>query len=171
MADRKDALRALGERLLESVTEYQRALYHEFLAAREEISWRYRYAEAARRDLEEATARASELRERLEGLQVETNAQSQVDALTASALGVEHAAAEEDLARTEGLARAAEAVLSRPEFAFRDQTECEELVSEHAREAVQMSEKLKQAVEEAFEQGEREIREAAEQLPPTEPGS
>lgn len=170
MADRKDALRALGERLLESVTEYQRALYHEFLAAREEISWRYRYAEAARRDLEEATARASELRERLEGLQVETNAQSQVDALTASALGVEHAAAEEDLARTEGLARAAEAVLSRPEFAFRDQTECEELVSEHAREAVEMSEKLKQAVEEAFEQGERDIREAAE-LPPTEPGS
>ena len=170
MADRKDALRALGERLLESVTEYQRALYHEFLAAREEISWRYRYAEAARRDLEEATARASELRERLEGLQVETNAQSQVDALTASALGVEHAAAEEDLARTEGLARAAEAVLSRPEFAFRDQTECEELVSEHAREAVEMSEKLKQAVEEAFEQGERDIREAAE-LPPTKPGS
>jgi hypothetical protein len=51
VADRKDALRALGERLLESVTEYQRALYHEFLAAREEISWRYRYAEAARRDL------------------------------------------------------------------------------------------------------------------------
>lgn len=170
MADRKDALRALGERLLESVTEYQRALYHEFLAAREEISWRYRYAEAARRDLEEATARASELRERLEGLQVETNAQSQVDALTASDLGVEHAAAEEDLARTEGLARAAEAVLSRPEFAFRDQTECEELVSEHAREAVEMSEKLKQAVEEAFEQGERDIREATE-LPPTEPGS
>jgi CRISPR/Cas system-associated exonuclease Cas4 (RecB family) len=170
VADRKDALRALGERLLESVTEYQRALYHEFLAAREEISWRYRYAEAARRDLEEATARASELRERLEGLQVETNAQSQVDALTASALGVEHAAAEEDLARTEGLARAAEAVLSRPEFAFRDQTECEELVSEHAREAVEMSEKLKQAVEEAFEQGERDIREATE-LPPTEPGS
>ena len=170
MADRKDALRALGERLLESVTEYQRALYHEFLAAREEISWRYRYAEAARRDLEEATARASELRERLEGLQVETNAQSQVDALTASALGVEHAAAEEDLARTEGLARAAEAVLSRPEFAFQDQTECEELVAEHAREAVEMSEKLKQAVEEAFEQGERDIREATE-LPPTEPGS
>lgn len=172
MAGRKDAFRALGERLLESVPEYQQALYHEFLAAREEILWRYRYAEAARRDLEEATARASEPRERLEGLQVETNAQkSQVDALTASALGVEHAAAEEDLARTEGLARAAEAVLSRPEFAFRDQTECEELVSEHARKAVQMSEKLKQAVEEAFEQGEREIREAAEQLPPTEPGS
>jgi chromosome segregation ATPase len=170
VADRKDALRALGERLLESVTEYQPALYHEFLAAREEISWRYRYAEAARRDLEDATARASELRERLEGLQVETNAQSQVDALTASALGVEHAAAEEDLARTEGLARAAEAVLSRPEFAFRDQTECEELVAEHAREAVEMSEKLKQAVEEAFEQGERDIREATE-LPPTEPGS
>ena len=101
---------------------------------------------------------------------METNAQSQVDALTASALGVEHAAAEEDLARTEALARAAEAVLSRPEFAFRDQTECEELVSEHAREAVEMSEKLKQVVEEAFEQGERDIREAAE-LPPTEPGS
>jgi hypothetical protein len=170
VAGRKDAFRALGERLLESVTEYQRALYHEFLAAREEILWRYRYTEAARRDPEEATARASELREHLEGLQVETNAQSQVDALTASAHGVEHAAAEEDLARTEGLARAAEAVLSRPEFAFRDQTECEELVSEHAREAVPMSAKLKQAVEEAFEQGECDIREAAE-LPPTEPGS
>ena len=37
MAGRKDAFRAPGERLLESVTEYQQALYHEFLAACEEI--------------------------------------------------------------------------------------------------------------------------------------
>ena len=170
MADREETFRELEERLLEAVAEYQRALYHEFVAAREEISWRYRYAEAARRDLEEASARASELRERLKGLHEETNAQNRADALTAADLRVEHAAAAEDLARTEGLARAAEAVLSRPEFAFRDQTECEELVSEHAREALEMSEKLKQAVEEAFEQGERKIREAVEP-PPSGPGS
>jgi chromosome segregation ATPase len=170
VAERESAFRELEERVLESVAEYERALYHEFVAAREEVSWRYRYTEAARRDLEEASAHASELRERLEGLHGETNAQSQADALTAADLAVEHAAAAEDLARAEGLARAAEAVLSRPEFAFRDHTEYEERVSELAREAVEASEKLKQAVEEAFEQGEREIREAATP-PPTESGS
>ncbi len=161
MAEREAAFRELEEKVLERVAEYQRALYHEFVAAREEISWRYRYAESTRRDLEEASARASELRERLKGLRGETNAQGEADALTAADLAVEHAAAAEDLARAEGLARAAEAVLSRPEFAFRDHTEYEERVSELAREAVEASEKLKQAVEEAFERGEREIREAA----------
>jgi hypothetical protein len=170
VAKREEAFREPQERVLEAVAEYQRALYHEFVAAREEISWRYRYAEAARRDLEEASARASELRERLKGPHGETNAQSRADALTAADLGIEHAAAAEDLARAEGLARAAEAVLSRPEFAIRDHTEYEERVSELARESVEASEKLKQAVEEAFERGEREIREAAEP-PPTEPGS
>ena len=169
MAEREAAFRRLEERVLEAVAEYQRALYHEFVAAREEVSWRYRYSEAARRDLEEASVRASEIRERLKSLRGETDAQSQADALTAADLAVEHAAAAEDLARAEGLARAAEAVLSRPEFAFRDHTEYEERVSELAHEAVAASEKLKQAVEEACEQGEREIREAAA-LPPTEPG-
>jgi hypothetical protein len=166
VADREAAFRELEERVLEAVAEYQRALYHEFVAAREEISWRYRYAQAARRDLEEASARVSELRERLNTLQGETNAQSQADALTAADLGVEHAAAAEDLARAEGLARAAEAVLSRPEFALLDHTVYEEQVSELARESAEASEKLKQAVEEAFERGEREIREAAKP-PPT----
>ncbi len=170
MAEREAAFQGLEERVLEAVAAYQRALYHEFVAAREEVSWRYRYTEAARRDLEEASARASELRERLEGLRGETDAQSQADALTAADLAVEHAAAAEDLARAEGLARAAEAVLTRPEFAFRDRTEYEERVSQLAREAVAASEKLKQAVEEAFEKGEREIREAAAP-PPTGPGS
>jgi chromosome segregation ATPase len=170
VAEREAAFRGLEEKVLEAVAEYQRALYHEFVAAREEVSWRYRYAEAARRDLEEASARASELKERLEGLHGETNSQNRADALTAADLAVEHAAAAEDLARAQGLARAAEAVLSRPEFAFRDRTEYEERVSELAREAVEASEKLKQSVEEAFERGEREIREAAEP-PPTGPGS
>jgi chromosome segregation ATPase len=170
MADREETFRELEERLLEAVAEYQRVLYHEFVAAREEISWRYRYAEAARRDLEEASARASELRERLKGLHEETNAQSRADALTAADLRVEHAAAAEDLARAEGLARAAKAVLSRPEFASQNRAECEEQISELAREAVEESEKLKQAVEEAFERGGREIREAA-QLPPAGPRS
>jgi chromosome segregation ATPase len=151
------------------VTGYQRALYHEFVAAREEISWRYRYAEATRRDLEEASARASELRERLKGLRRETSSQIGTDALTAANLGVEQAATAEDLARAEGLARAAGAVLSRPEFAFRDHTEYEEQISELAREAVEASEKLKRAVEETFQRGEREIQEAAKP-PPTEPG-
>ena len=170
MAEREAVFRELEERVLEVVAEYQRARYHEFVAAREEISWRYRYAEAARRDFEEASARASELRERLKGSHGQTNAQSRADALTAADLGIELAAAAEDLARAEGLARAAEAVLSRPEFAIRDHTEYEGRVSELARESVEASKKLKQAVEEAFERGEREIREAAEP-PPTEPGS
>jgi chromosome segregation ATPase len=160
VAGRKDAFRALGERLLESVTEYQRALYHEFLAAREEILWRYRYIEAARQDFEEASARASELRERLKELHGETEAQSWTDAMTAA----------EDLARAEGLARAAQAILSRPEFARRDYTEYEERISELAREAVEASEKLNEAVEEAFDRGERKIREAVEP-PPTGPES
>ena len=158
MADREEAFRQPQERILEAVAEYQRALYHEFVAAREEILWRYRYAEAAQRDLEEASARASELRERLKGLQGE--AQSWEDELTAA----------EDLARAEGLARAAQAVLSRPEFAHRDYTEYEERISELARVAVEASEKLKQAVEEAFERGERKIQEAAER-PPAGSGS
>jgi hypothetical protein len=170
MADREEAFRELEERVLEAVAEYQRALYHEFVAAREEISWRYRYAEAARRDFEEASARASELRERLKGLHEETNAQGGADALTTADLEVGHAAVGEDLARAEGLARAAQAVLSRPEFAFRDHTEYEEQVSGLAREAVEASEKLKQAVVEAFGRGELEIREAAEP-PATGPGS
>jgi uncharacterized protein Yka (UPF0111/DUF47 family) len=161
MADRQEAFREPEERVLEAVAEYQRALYHEFVAAREEILWRYRYAEAARRDLEDASARASELRERLKGLHKETNAQSwEEDALTAA----------EDLARAEGLARAAQSVLSRPEFARRDYTEYEERISGLVREAVEASEKLKQAVEEAFEQGESKIREAVEP-PPSGPGS
>ena len=160
MADREEAFREPEERVLEAVAEYQRALYHEFVAAREEILWRYRYAEAAQRDFEEASARASELRESLKGLQEKTKAQSWEDALTAA----------EDLARAEGLARAAQAVLSRPEFAHRDYTEYEERISELARVAVEASEKLKQALEEAFERGERNIREAAERSP-TEPGS
>jgi hypothetical protein len=161
MADREEAFRQPQERVLEAVAEYHRALYHEFVAAREEILWRYRYAEAARRDFEDASARASELRERLKGLHRETNAQSwEEDALTAA----------EDLARAEGLARAAQSVLSRPEFARRDYTEYEERISGLAREAVEASERLKQAVEEAFEQGERKIQEAVEP-PPSGPGS
>ena len=161
MADREEAFRQPQERVLEAVAEYQRAFYHEFVAAREEILWRYRYAEAARRDYEEASARASELRERLKGLHEETNAQSwEEDALTAA----------EDLACAEGLARAAQSVLSRPEFARRDYTEYEERISGLAREAVEASERLKQAVEEAFERGERKLREAAES-PPTRAGS
>ena len=169
MADREEAFQEFEERVLEAVATYQRALYHEFLAAREEISWRYRYAEATRRDLEEASARASELRERLTRLHGETSAQSPADAFAAANLGVEHAATAEDLARAEGLARAAEAVLSRPEFDFRDHAGYEEQISELARQAVEASKRLKRAVDEAFEQGEREIREAAEP-PPTEPG-
>ena len=43
MADREAAFRGLEERVLEVVDEYQRVLYHEFVAAREEVSWRYRY--------------------------------------------------------------------------------------------------------------------------------
>ena len=160
MADREVAFRQPEERVLEAVAEYQRALYHEFVAAREEILWRYRYIEAARRDFEEASARASELRERLKELHGETNAQSWTDALTAA----------EDLARAEGLARAAQAILTRPEFARRDYTEYQERISELAREAVEASERLKQAVEEAFERGERKIQEAVEP-PPTGPGS
>jgi predicted nucleic acid-binding Zn-ribbon protein len=164
MAGRGAVFRQPQERVLETVAEYQRALYHEFVAAREEILWRYRYAEAARQDFEEASARASELRERLKGLHKETNetnAQSwEEDALTAA----------EDLARAEGLARAAQSVLSRPEFARRDYTEYEERISGLAREAVEASEKLKQAVEEAFEQGESKIRQAVEP-PPSGPGS
>jgi hypothetical protein len=167
VADREEAFRELEEKVLEAVATYQRALYHEFLAAREEISWRYRYAEATRRDLEEASTRASELRERLKGLHGETRAQSWADAVTAANLGVEHAATAEDLARAEGLARAAEAVLSRSEFAFRDHTEYETQISELAREAVEASERLKRAVEEAFERGEREIQQAAEPPPST----
>ena len=167
--DGQAAFREPEERVLEAVAEYQRALYHEFLAAREELSWRFRYAEAARRDLGEASARASELRERLKGLRGETNAQSQVDAMTAADLAVEQAATAEALARAEGLARAAESVLSRAEFAFRDHAEYEERVSELAREAAEASEKLKQAVEEAFERGESQIREAAKP-PPTGSG-
>ncbi len=160
MAEREVAFRQPQERVLEAVAEYQRALYHEFVAAREEILWRYRYAETAQRDFEEASARVSELRERLKGLHAETNAQSWEDALTAA----------EDLARAEGLARAAQSVLSRPEFARRDYTEYEERISGLAREAVEASERLKQAVEEAFEQGERKIQEAVEP-PPSGPGS
>jgi hypothetical protein len=87
VADREAAFRELEERVLEAVAEYQRVLYHEFVAAREEVSWRYRYAEAARRDLEDASARASELRERMKGFQEETNVQNQADALAAADLG------------------------------------------------------------------------------------
>jgi hypothetical protein len=169
VADREEAFREFEEKVLEAVAEYQRALYHEFVAAREEISWRYRYAEATRGDLEVASARASELRGRLKGLNGEASAQSWTDAVRVANLGVEQAATAEDLARAEGLARAAEAVLSRPEFAFRDHTEYEKQISELAREAVEASENLRRAVEEAFERSERQIREAAEP-PPIEQG-
>jgi chromosome segregation ATPase len=171
MADsEQQTLRDLEERVLEVVAAYQRALYHEFVAAREEISWRYRYAETARQDLEEASARASKLRERVTRLREQMTAHSPADTLAAADFGVEYAAAAEDLARAEGLVRAAESVLSRPEFTFGDHTEYEEQISGLAREAVEASEKLKQAVEEAFERGEREIREATEP-PPTRAGS
>lgn len=158
MADRDEAFRELEEKLLGALTEYQQALYQEFVAAREEVLGRYRYAEAAKRDLEEASAHASEVRERLKGLYEERDTREPPDA----DLGVERALAAEDLARAEGLARAAEAVLSRPEFAFRDRAECQERISELACEAVEESEKLKQAVVEAFERGMRDIREAGQ---------
>jgi hypothetical protein len=162
MANRDKAFRELEEKLLGALTEYQRALYQEFVAAREEVLGRYRYTEAARRDLEEASSHASELRKRLEGLYEETGARVSPDALVEADLRVERAVAAEDLARAEGLARAAEAVLSRPEFAFRDHAECQEKVSELAREAVEESERLKNAVVEAFERGINDIREAGQ---------
>ena len=55
MQDREEAWRELEMRLLELVAEYQRVLREDFLAAREGA--RYRYAQEAQRDLEEATAR------------------------------------------------------------------------------------------------------------------
>ena len=162
MADRDEAFRELEERLLKALAEYQQALYQEFVAAREEDLGRYRYAEAAKRDLEEASSRASELRKKIKELYEDTDAQASPGTLVEADLGVERAVAAEDLARAEGLARAAEAVLASPEFAFRNRAECQEKISELAREAMEESEKLKQAVVEAFERGVRDIREAGQ---------
>jgi hypothetical protein len=159
MADWEEAFRNLEERPLEVVVEYQGALYRKFVAAREEVLARFRYAEGARRDLEEASALASELRESLKELSKETeNAQGRADDVAESELKLERAAVTEDLARAEGLARAAEVLLSRPEFSFRGRAECEEQVSDLARAAVEESEKLRRAVEEAFERRARHTR-------------
>jgi hypothetical protein len=167
MEDRQEARRNQQRKLLELVAQYQRALRDDFVAAREGIRWRYRYAEEARRDLEEATTRASELRGRFEELSEETEPlQRRADAPAEVDLAVERATVAEDLARAEGLARAAENLLSRSEFAFRDRSEFEERVSELARAAEEESEKLRRAVEEALEHGERELREAAEETGP-----
>jgi hypothetical protein len=169
MEDREEARRNLERKLLELVAEYQRALRDDFVAAREGIRWRYRYAEDARRDLEEATVRASELRGRIEELSKETERlRGRADTPAEADLEVERARAAEDLARAEGLARAAESLLSRPEFALQDRAEFEEQVSGLARAAVEESEKLRRAVEEVFEHGERELRKTAEE---TGPGS
>jgi hypothetical protein len=137
---------------------------------REGTRWRYRYAQEAQRDLEEATTRAAELRERLGELREETERrQGQQDAPAEDNLEVERTAAAEDLARAEGLARAAETLLSRPDFAFRDRAQFEERVLDLARAAVEESEKLRRAVGETFEHGERELREAAEKTGPELP--
>src|SRR5918994_5040705 len=72
MDDREAARRELETKLLELLAEYQRVLREDFLAAREGARWRYRYAQEAQRDLEEATARAANLRERLGELREET---------------------------------------------------------------------------------------------------
>jgi len=164
MQDREEARRELETRLLELVAEYQRVLREDFLAAREGARWRYRYAQEAQRDLEEATARAAQLRERLGELREETERRRGREEVPAEDnLEVERAAAAEDLARAEGLARAAEALLSRPEFAFRERVQFEERVSGLARGVVEESKKLRRSVGEAFEHGERELREAAEE--------
>jgi hypothetical protein len=161
MADRDKAFREFEERLLKVVVEYQGALYREFVAAREEVLARFHYAEGAQQDLEEASARASELRETLKALSKRTeNAQGRADDV--GELELERAAVAEDLACAEGLARAAEVLLSRPEFSFRGRAECEEQVSNLARAAVEESEMLRRAVEEAFERGVRDIREATQ---------
>jgi hypothetical protein len=55
------------------------------------------------------SSRLEATRQRLQQLQAETNAQSQADALAAADLAVKHAAAAEDLAGAEGLAKALEA--------------------------------------------------------------
>ena len=167
MEDREEARLEVKTKLLELVAEYQRILRDDFLAAREGARWRYRYAQEARRDLEAATARAAELRERLGELPEETERrQVRQDAPAEDNLEVERAPAAEDLARAEGLARAAETLLSRPEFAFQDRAQFEEWVSGLARAAVEESEKLRRAVGEAFEHGELELREAAEETGP-----
>src|ERR687897_1934164 len=72
MDDREAARRELETKLLELLAEYQRVLREDFLAAREGARWRYRYAQEAQRDLEEATARAANLRERLGELREES---------------------------------------------------------------------------------------------------
>jgi hypothetical protein len=164
MEDREEARRNRERKLLALVAEYQRALRDDFVAAREGIRWRRSYAEEAQRDLEEATVRASELRRRLEELSKETERlQGRADAPAEADLEVERARAAEDLARAEGLARAAESLLSRPEFALRDAAEFEEQVSGLARAALEEYEKLRRAVEEAFEHSERELRETTEE--------
>jgi hypothetical protein len=98
MEDREEARRNLERKLLELVAEYQRALRDDFVAAREGIRWRYRYAEDARRDLEEATVRASELRGRIEELSKETERlRGRADTPAEADLEVERARAAEDL--------------------------------------------------------------------------
>jgi DNA repair exonuclease SbcCD ATPase subunit len=167
MDDREAARRELETKLLELVAEYQRVLRNHFLAVREGARWRYRYAQEARQDLEEATARAANLRERLGELREETERRRGREEVPAEDnLEVERAAAAEDLARAEGLARAAEALLSRPEFAFRDRAHFEERVSGLVRTAVEEAEKLRRALGEAIEHGERELHEAAQETVP-----
>lgn len=163
MADEDRARRELEEKTLALVDEYHRALRRAVVSARGEAWGRYRYAEGARKDLEDASAQAAQLRERLEGLSEEAErARQRGDELGEADLKVEHASTAEELARLEGLVRAAEALLSRPEFGPESYEDCLEAVSDAARAASEESGRLRQALEEAFERGEREVREAAE---------
>ncbi len=163
MADEDEARRELEGEILALVDEYHRALRRGVVSARGEAWGRYRYAEGARKDLENASAQAAKLRERLEGLSEEAErARLRGDELGEADLKVEHASTAEELARVAGLVRAAEALLSRPEFGPESYEDCVKAVSGAARAASDESGRLRRALEEAFERGEREVREAAE---------
>jgi len=163
MADEDEVRRELEGKLLTLLDEYHRGLRRAVVSARGEAWGRYRYAEGARKDLEDASAQAAQLRERLASLSEEAeDARQRGDELGEADLKIEHASTAEELARLEGLVRAAEALLSRPEFGPESYEDCVETVSDAARAASEKSGRLRQALEEAFERGEREVREAAE---------
>ncbi len=163
MADEDEARRELEAELLALVDEYHRALRRAVVSVRGEAWGRHRYAEGARKDLEDASAQAAQLQERLASLSEEVErARQRGDELGEADLRVEHASTAEELARLEGLVRAAEALLSRPEFGPESYEDCVEAISDAARAASEESGRLRQALEEAFERGEREVREAAE---------
>ncbi len=154
--------RELERRLLEGVADYRRLLYRDFVASREEVLGRYRYAEVAQKDLEDANARASELRRKIEEISARAErAAEEGDDVGAARLRVEQASVAEDLARIEGLARAAGAVLARPEFSFESREQRDEEVAGHARDALEELGRLREALEAALSQGEEEIEKAA----------